>query len=40
MVGQSVICTTVTVSLLGGPPHLWGVVLGEGSPSLNHHLIH
>ena len=27
---------TVTVSLLGSPPHLWNDVLGEGSFSLNH----
>ena len=27
---------TVTVSLLGSPPHLWNDVLGEGSSSLNH----
>ena len=40
MVGQSVMCETVIVSFLGGPPHLWGAVLGEGSPSLNPHLIH
>ena len=29
---------TVTVSLLGSPPHLWNDVLGEGSSSLNHPL--
>ena len=40
MVGQSVMCATVIVSLLGGPPHSWGALLGEGSPSLNSHLIH
>ena len=40
MVGQSVMCATVIVSLLGGPSHLWGALLGEGSPSLNPYLIH
>ena len=40
MVGQSVMCTTVIVSLLGSPPHLWGALLGEGFPSLNPHWIH
>ena len=40
MVGQSVMCATVIISLLGGPPHSWGALLGEGSPSLNPHLIH
>ena len=40
MVGQSVMCVTVIVTLLGGPPHSWGALLGEGSPSLNPHLIH
>ena len=40
MVGQSVMCATEIVSLLGGPPHSWGALLGEGSPSLNLHLIH
>ena len=39
MVGQSVMCATVAVSLLGGPPHAWGALLGEGSPSLIPHLI-
>ena len=39
MVGQSVMCVTVIMSFLGNPPHLWGEVLGEGSPSLNPHLI-
>ena len=29
---------TVTVSLLGSPPHLWNDVLREGSSSLNHPL--
>ena len=38
MVGQSVMWETVTVSLLGSPPHLWK--LGEGSSSLNHPLNH
>ena len=32
--------TTVTVSLLGSPPHFWNDVLGEGSSSLNHPLSH
>ena len=40
MVGQSVMCATVIVSLLGGPPHSLGALLGECSPSLNPHLIH
>ena len=40
MVGQSVMCATVIMSLLGGPPHLWGALLGEGSLSLNPHLTH
>ena len=40
MVGQSVMCATVIVSLLGGPPCLWDALLGEGSPSLNPCLIH
>ena len=40
MVGQSVICATVIVSFLVGPPHSWGALLGEGSSSLNPHLIH
>ena len=40
MVGQSVMCATVIVSLLGGHPYLWGALLGEGSPSLNPCLIH
>ena len=26
----------VIVSSTGGPPHSWGVLLGEGSFSLNH----
>ena len=39
MVGQSVMCAMVIVFYLGSPPHLWGEVLGEGSPSLNPHLI-
>ena len=40
MVGQSVMCATVIMSLLGGPPCLWDALLGEGSLSLNPHLIH
>ena len=40
MVGQSVMCASVIVSLLGGPPCSWGALLGKGSPSLNPHLIH
>ena len=40
MVGQSGMCATVIVSLLAGPPHSWSALLGEGSPSLNPHLIH
>ena len=39
MVGQSVMCAMVIVSFLGSPLHLWGEVLGEGSPSLNPCLI-
>ena len=38
MVGQSGMCATIIVSFLGGPLHLWGALLGEGSPSLNPHL--
>ena len=33
-------CATVIMSFLGSPPHLRVDVLGECSPSLNHHLIH
>ena len=33
-------CAMVMMSLLGSPPHLWVDMLGEGFPSLNHHLIH
>ena len=33
-------CAMVIVSLVGSPPHLWVDVIGEGSPSSNHHLIH
>ena len=33
-------CATVIMSFFGSPPHLWVDMLGEGSPSLNHHLIH
>ena len=40
MVGQSVIHATVIVSAVGGPPHLWGALLREGSLSLNPHLTH
>ena len=40
MVGQSVMCATVITSVLGGPPHLWGALLREGSLSLNPHLTH
>ena len=40
MVGQSVMCATVIVFFFGSPPHSWGNVLGEGSPSLNPHWIH
>ena len=40
MVGQSVMCATVIMSLLGSPPHLQGALLGEGSLSLNPCLIH
>ena len=29
----------VIMPFLGSPPHLWVDVLGEGFPSLNHHLI-
>ena len=32
-------CAMVIMSFLGSPPHLWVNVLGDGSPSLNHHLI-
>ena len=39
MVGQSVMYVTVIVFHLGRPLHSWGEVLGEGSPSLNPHLI-
>ena len=39
MVGQSVMCAMVMVFLLGSPPHSWGNMLGEGSPSLNPHQI-
>ena len=40
MAGYSVMCPTVILSLLGGPLHPWGALLGEGSSSLNPHLIH
>ena len=40
MVGQSVMCATVIMSLLGSPLHSWGALLGDGSLSLNPHLIH
>ena len=38
--GQCVMCATVIMSSFGSPPHLLGDGLGEGSPSLNPHLIH
>ena len=40
MVGQSIMHATVIISAVGGPPHSWGVLLREGSLSLNPHLIH
>ena len=40
MVGQSVMCATVVMSLLGGPPHSWGALLRQGCLSLNPHLTH
>ena len=42
MVGQSVMCATVIMSLLGSPPHLWGALLGAGPLSLNpvHWMVH
>ena len=40
MAGQSIICTTVTVSSTGGPPHSWDTLLREGFFSLNHHQNH
>ena len=40
MVGQSVMCATVIISAVGGPPHLLGALLREGSLSLNPHLTH
>ena len=40
MVGQSVMCATAIMSVLGGFPHLWGALLREGSLSLNPHLTH
>ena len=39
MVGQSVMCAMIIMSFLGSSPHSWGNVLGDGSPSLNYHLI-
>ena len=30
-------CAMGIMSFLGSPPHLWVDMLGEGSPSLNHH---
>ena len=35
MVGQSIICATVTVSCMFGPFCSWGALLGEGFTSLN-----
>ena len=35
MVGQSVMHATVIISAVGGPAHLWGAVLREGSFSIN-----
>ena len=35
MVGQSIICATVTVSSVFDPPFSWDALLGEGSASLN-----
>ena len=35
MVGQSIICATVTVSSVFFPPCSWDALLGEGSASLN-----
>ena len=40
MVGQSIMLTTVIISAVGGPLHLWGVVLREGSLSLNLPMAH
>ena len=35
MVGQNVMHAMAIVSFWAALPHLWGDVLGEGSPSLN-----
>ena len=35
MVGQSIICATVTVSFVFSPPCSWDALLGEGLASLN-----
>ena len=40
MVGQSIMHATIIIPAVGGPPHLWGTLLGEGSLSLNPHLTH
>ena len=40
MVGQSIMCATVIISPVGGPPHSWGALLREGSLSLNPPLTH
>ena len=40
MAGQSVMCTTVIISAVGGPSHSWGTLLREGSLSLNPPLTH
>ena len=37
MVGQSVMCATVTISAVGSPLYLWGALLRESSLSLNPH---
>ena len=40
MVGHSIICATVIIFAVGGPPHSCGALLREGSLSLNPPLIH